>query len=387
MKRLPAFLALAAGVGVLVTQRASIDLLLVLTLISAFAIVDLFGLTLARGGEVRFDGGLVVAAVGLLDPFTATACFLMGSGLAGLARARQSETVAPAVLGVVLRAAIVALLTGLYDAILAEFASPAVLAVPIGLFTVGVAFMLVDLTLYSVSANDLSISRGLARTGGLVRILGAGYVAQVSVGIVLVQVSPRLGLPAFLVLVPLMLIMRQTTSMLIDVRAAYMRTVGALAQVAEMQTGASKGHARRVSAVSTAIGKRMRIGSQQLERLALASLLHDIGRVKIANNDEHRVVADASAELLSRISFLAVLSPVVRRIPLDYVDFMDATETDGRLARVIRVASDFDDRLSDLPPEREDSRLVLAHLGEQRATRYDPVILDALAEAVAAGEA
>lgn len=343
MTRALSLLAAAVGTALLVPHVGLTSAALIFSLATSFVAVDVFGIRLSRGGEIRFDGGLVVAAVGLLQPVAAAAVLFVGSGLAGAVRSPRDERRLASVVELGVRSVVVLLLAQAYRSLLAEFIFSGSVAAPVSLMIVAVVFMFVDLAVYSVANNGFSLSQGLAQTGGLVRALGAGYVAQVSVGIVLVQVFPRLGLVAFLVLVPLMLIMRQTTSMLVDVRSAYMRTVGALAQVAEMQSGAVSGHANRVSSLATNLGRRLGLGSQQLERLALAALLHDVGRVRVAEVDDDSTIADASAEILSRISFLAGLSPVVRRWPLNYADYLDPSETDGRLARLVRLASDIDD--------------------------------------------
>lgn len=384
MKRLAPVLTLVLGIVMLIANHERPDIAVYVALVISFAIVDVFGLTLARGGEVRFDGGLAVAAVGLLPVVSAASALLVGFSAARLIRREENESALIMLTGTLARGLLILGLAIAMNGLAPSLEGRSPIAVPLGLLAVGAVFMLLDLALYSVLSNNLSVSKGLARAGGLIRIVGAGYAAQVSVGVVMVQVFPRLQILALVVLVPLMLIMRQTTEMLIEVRSAYMRTVGALAQVAEVQAGANRGHAYRVSTMATAAGRRLGLGSQQLERLAFAALLHDIGRVRSRDGASEQQVADASAELLSRISFLAGLSPIVRRRPLDYEDYIDASDMDGRLARLIRLSSDIDDLMTENGTASVST--VIDEVDRRGSEAYDPVQLETLRVLAQSGE-
>lgn len=350
------------------------DVAMLFSVGTAFFVIDGAALELPRGGVIPLYGGVVVAAAALLPPPLAVGVMLIGVGAAGLVRTGSRGQSAAAVAEVGPRVIALSLLSAAFEYALPS--SEGSLAAGSVLLAGGVIFMLVDVTSYSAARGGFDVASGLTATGGLLKVLGAGYAAQVSVGAVLVLVYPRLDFFAFLVLVPLMLIMQHTTGMLLKVRAAYMRTIGVLAEVAEMQTETQGGHAERVSTLATQIGRALRIGSSQLERLALASLLHDIGRLRSPQTEDRSVLAESGSAVVSRVSFLASLSPIIQKQSVAYRQFLEPAEPDGRLARIVRLASDVDDIASESCNPTEGD--ILARIDAERGWTYDPQVVQAL---------
>ncbi|MBU4555425.1 MAG: hypothetical protein KJ747_00945 [Actinobacteria bacterium] len=368
------------GVAVSISSSAASEAVALSLIAFTFFVINGSALELPRGGVIPLFGGIAVAAASLLAPPQAVGAMLLGIGGAGLMRPIGRDKTFTSLLDLAPRVIALYLLSSVLNYGLPASAASDSLMHGAMLLAGGIAFMLVDLTAYSAARGGFDVASGLTATGGLIKVLGAGYVAQVSVGAVLVLVYPRLDFFAFLVLVPLMLIMQHTTGMLLKVRAAYMRTIGVLAEVAEMQSDKQHGHAERVSALATHIGRVLRIGSQQLERLALASLLHDIGMLRNAQTTDMDTLAESGAAVVSRVSFLASLSPIIQKQSAAYRQFLDPLESDGRLARIIRLASDVDD----LAQEGGDStdREILARIDSKADGIYDPQVVQALCRVV-----
>lgn len=350
------------------------DVVVVVFVVVAFFVIDGAALELPRGGVIPLYGGVAVAAAALLSPQQAVGAMLFGIGAVGLATAERRSQSAAAVVVVGPRVLALFMLSAAFTYSLPRAADSLVEGAM--LLAGGMVFMLVDLTAYSAARGGFDVASGLTATGGLLRVLGAGYVAQVSVGVVLVMVYPRLDFFAFLVLVPLMLIMQHTTGMLLKVRGAYMRTIGVLAEVAEMQTEAQAGHAERVSTLATQMGRVLRVGSSQLERLALASLLHDIGRLRSPQTEDLAVLSESGSAVVSRVSFLASLSPIIQKQSVAYRQFLDPLESDGRLARIIRVASDVDDMAH--TAEAVSDNEIMLRIEADAGRIYDPQAVQAL---------
>lgn len=350
----------------------------------SFLVMGLLALDMPRGGRMRLQGGAVVAAIGLLDPFVAASSYILASAFE-LALFPPESRVARHLSVVTLRALGIAGGSLVFGLLQDSVEAPGELVRAGLLLLIGVAYMVFDLSVESGSEVGIGTLAGLRSTTGLLRVVGAGYLAQVSVGAVLVTVYPRLNEMSFVVLVPLMLIMQHTTGLLVRVRGAYMRTVGVLVRVAEMQAGSSEGHAERVSRMSVAIGRQVGLGTAQIERLAMAALLHDIGRLRLQHVASRQALAEVGALVLSRMSFLSSLSPVVGRQAMDYVEYLDRQDVDGRLARIIRLASDADDLLAGCSTSKVIDQRVLARLQEGSGSSYEPDLVEALCSAPGLG--
>ncbi|MDP2233413.1 MAG: HD domain-containing protein [Actinomycetota bacterium] len=343
--------------------------------LSSFAVAG-SALELPRGGTIRLYGGVAVAAIGLLLPLPGALSVLAGMGAAGVVRPIGKTRLTSDLVEDGLRILVLLSISYVYHTTLLTGAPSGSVVRGAVLLACGTVFMLADLTFYSGARGGLDVVSGLSATGGLFRVLWAGYVAQISIGVVLVLVYPRLDFFSFLILTPLMLIMQHTTGLLLRVRASYMRTVGVLAEVAEMQTEGQNGHAHRVSKLAAHIGRSIGVGSRQLERLALAALLHDIGRLRAPSPADPTAVADEGATVLSRVSFLASLSPIIQKQSVAYWQVLDPLEQDGRLARIVRLASDVDLALQDSGGQPAQS--VLDRFERESGRAYDPEAVAAL---------
>lgn len=371
MTRLPASLLWLVPIAPLLWRWVpSAELPMFALLCASLVAMNLLAFSLPRGDVFCMQGGVVVAAVGLSSPFTAALAVLSTSLVIG-SHARQDEGLRPVVV-TAMQALMTALVSAGYGVALASTDATTMARIAI-LGMSGIAFMLGDLILYGLAYSGKGAGIGLRAGESLIKVLGPGYAAQVSVGLALVLVYPRIEAVAFVVLVPLMAIMQHTTGMLLSVRAAYMRTIGSLARVAEMQAGGVPGHADRVAQLAAQVGRRMRLDSNQMERLSLAAVLHEIGRVRDEGADSWGRLASSGAEVLARISFLAGIAPVLAKTPMDVIAYPDLSEPDGVLARIVRVCSDFDDLMRDRASTglAEDAIHVLA----QSVDQYDSAIV------------
>ncbi len=68
-----------------------------------------------------------------------------------------------------------------------------------------------------------------------------------------------------------------------DLRGAYLEFVGSLASALDARDGYTSGHSRRVSQLSCAIAAAMELPAADVERIRIGALLHDIGKIGIAD--------------------------------------------------------------------------------------------------------
>jgi len=69
-----------------------------------------------------------------------------------------------------------------------------------------------------------------------------------------------------------------------DLHSAYLEFVGSLASALDARDGYTSGHSWRVSHLSCAIASAMELGADDVERIRVGALLHDIGKIGIADS-------------------------------------------------------------------------------------------------------
>src|SRR5690606_3691499 len=140
---------------------------------------------------------------------------------------------------------------------------------------------------------------------------------------------------------------------------AYVGAIKALAAALDARDPYTAGHSERVSALSIMIGRQLNLDQEQLEILRLGALLHDIGKIGVADRvlqkngpltqEEFEIIKThptLGAHILRQISFLTPHIPIVE---------LHHERPDGRgyphglighatplLARIVHVADAFD---------------------------------------------
>lgn len=155
------------------------------------------------------------------------------------------------------------------------------------------------------------------------------------------------------------------------------------------------GHARRVSGYACAIGRRMGLSVEALEHLALAGLLHDIGKIgtpdsillkPAALNDEERAMVELHSErgarILAGVPELEEVTTAVRH----HHEHFDGSGYPHRLAgskipilsRIILVADAYDAMTNPRPYREALSHNVATQTLKCCAgTRFDPEVVQA----------
>jgi putative nucleotidyltransferase with HDIG domain len=140
---------------------------------------------------------------------------------------------------------------------------------------------------------------------------------------------------------------------------AYVGAIKALAAALDARDGYTAGHSERVSALSVMIGRQMCLSQQELDVLRLGALLHDIGKIGVADRvlqkngpltqEEFEIIKThpaLGAHILRQIAFLTPHLPIVelhheRPDGRGYPRGLLGTAT-PMLARIVHVADAFD---------------------------------------------
>ena len=163
------------------------------------------------------------------------------------------------------------------------------------------------------------------------------------------------------------------------------------------QLGYHEGHARRVAQMTNRIGRQIGLGDDGLERLHFASLLHDIGMLKIpsARHTDPEVARKhpmIGYKMLSSIRVWEDLAPMV----LHHHEWYDGSGYPEGLmgeqipleARIIAVADAVDSMTSrtSYKEERLSAEEMLQEVSAGKGTQFDPRIAETLIAMVEKGD-
>lgn len=164
--------------------------------------------------------------------------------------------------------------------------------------------------------------------------------------------------------------------------------VRTLIRVADATDPESRGHNEKVAAYMLAIGRAMRLKPDELEKLQLAALLHNCGKLVLripsrpGDIEHEKEIIQATLELLRHESIFNDLEDTVRHQLERYDGSGPERLKGGQIpvgARVFQVAHDLVVTMEGLDPGPEEQRLSQAvDLLLADSSAYDPAVLTAL---------
>lgn len=255
--------------------------------------------------------------------------------------------------------------------------------------------LLVLLLLTALCDALLAASLGHARTGrpfgallrdelrGL-RGIGSAVCATGAVMALGVAVAGLWALPVFCL--PLLLA-QLSVRRYAAVRATYRQTIASLARATEIAGYTPAGHARRVAALSLAVGRDLGLTRPELAVLEYAALMHDIGQLSLLDPvpagataalpvPEQRRIALLGGAVVRQTGVAAAVAVVVERQA-------DPCAEQPLAARIVRAVNAFEEKSRDAGPDgplRALEELRLATAGD-----YAPEVVESLARVLARG--
>jgi hypothetical protein len=183
------------------------------------------------------------------------------------------------------------------------------------------AFVVVNLALI-VTSYAIEGERSVGSVVSDLAALAAQAIPFALLGVFLGRLYLELGWPIVLLLVVPVLVAREMFQSYLEVRAANEDTLKVLIRALEAKDPYTAGHSERVARYTRYIGEEFRFSPWRLERLRIAALCHDIGKLVVPNhllNKPGRLTEDEFArvrlhervtvEMLSLVDFLAPVAP------------------------------------------------------------------------------
>jgi HD-GYP domain-containing protein (c-di-GMP phosphodiesterase class II) len=186
-----------------------------------------------------------------------------------------------------------------------------------------------------------------------------------------------------------------------DLRAIYRDTVRAFAAAIDIKDKYTQGHSERVGKYSEIIAREMGWGEEEVEGMAIAGYLHDVGKLVVERdiiNAPYRIDAKQSSELNRHpVAGFDILSPIhhpYADIPLmakyhhermDGCGYPDGL-TDKQIplgAKIVTLADSFDAMTTDRPYKtRRTFAEVIVDLRKNTGPQFDPIVVQAFCRAL-----
>jgi HD-GYP domain-containing protein (c-di-GMP phosphodiesterase class II) len=180
-----------------------------------------------------------------------------------------------------------------------------------------------------------------------------------------------------------------------ELSRAYLDTINAVVNTLEARDPYTRGHTERVTQIAKSIAHRMGITDEELFIIELGALLHDVGKIGVADailrkpgpldSEEYMQIRehpDKGRIILSNIAYLQRAIPCV----LHHHERYDGKGYPERLSgtriplpgRIISVADAFDAMTSDRPYRSGlPVRRAMAELRRNAGRQFDPVVVEA----------
>ncbi|MEO7657971.1 MAG: HD domain-containing phosphohydrolase [Pyrinomonadaceae bacterium] len=187
-------------------------------------------------------------------------------------------------------------------------------------------------------------------------------------------------------------------------REMFVGTVKALAAAIDGKDKYTRGHSERVSRISVAIGKRMGMDADELDKLRISALLHDIGKIAVDDAILKKPAALTDEEYEIMKTHPQKGYKIMSQIP-KMKDFMPGMYMHHEMVngkgypqgltgdqiplqgKIVSVADTFDAMTIDRPYSKGmDLQAALERLRSFVGTRYQSDVVEALVDACNAGE-
>jgi len=181
-----------------------------------------------------------------------------------------------------------------------------------------------------------------------------------------------------------------------NLREMFIDTTKALAAAIDAKDPYTRGHSQRVAQISLEIAKELGQSPSEQQKVNIAALLHDVGKIGIEDHilkkpsqltdEEYGVIKQHprwGAMIMGHISQLKEVVPAIQyhHERLDGSGYPEGRAGDQipMLARIIAVADTFDAMTTDrLYQKAMDPQFVVSKLHEWKGSRYDPTVVDAM---------
>jgi len=182
-----------------------------------------------------------------------------------------------------------------------------------------------------------------------------------------------------------------------QLRTAYVQTIRALSEAVDAKDAYTRGHSERVGVYASKIAREMNFPKEVIERVYIAGLLHDVGKIGVrdavitkperltpAEYEEIKAHPEIGYRILEPVEFLRDVAPCVRHHH-EWYDGSNRGYPDRLMgeqiplpSRIILVADTVEAMTSDRPYRKALSlEAVVSEIEKYTGSQFDPIVTDA----------
>lgn len=184
-----------------------------------------------------------------------------------------------------------------------------------------------------------------------------------------------------------------------QVHESYLNTIQALAATVDSKDYYTRGHSEAVEQLAVTVGRYLDLDQESLEKLSLAALFHDIGKIAVPDAILHKPAPLTAEEweimrqhpvlaerILRHVPFLADLIPIIRHHHERYdgTGYPDGVAiSEEPLAAIVSIADAYQAMTSDRPYRKAKSHAeAVQELRSASGTQFVPELVTAFIAAV-----
>jgi len=184
----------------------------------------------------------------------------------------------------------------------------------------------------------------------------------------------------------------------------FLASIRALAEAIAAKDPYTRGHSERVSAYAATLAREMGLPGDEVERIRLSALLHDVGKIGVDDSIIRKPTALTEQEFAAMkthpikgaaiMSAIPQLADVIPGMKYHHEKWTGGGYPEGlsgeqipMQARIVTVADTFDAMTTTRPYQQAmEIGYVVERIRQFAGVRYDPVVVDAFVRAFEKGE-
>ena len=310
----------------------------ILCFLTSIVLLDLFDISLPRGDSIGVSGALCSAALLQFGPLTAIPLCLAALSIAFCIRSggRSARRVVHGLFSrmmCLLFGTSAMVVTGAWG----PYRYPYLVAA-----AVPAAYLVCELLVAQIGLSVASHRPLIRLVRGNFVVQGPLLIAEWSAAVLLVITVGGMGAWSLIPVVALLLLIRQSYALLLDIRETYRTTVEVLVEAAEGQDPRLAGHAERSAEIARRIAMRIGLSVPQVELVSYAALLHDVDAIRCETAQPGHCATGHSSALFEGVAFFADVLPILRVCDGDIADDGKYSESELLSGLIVALASDAD---------------------------------------------